>query len=171
MSDTTELLNSLRDIHEPIPPQSVSPLWMLLVFVLCIGVIGLLLIRIAKARRVKPSPWIEQITIARTEEPEQARLRLARLLRHICLNRGDDHFETLSGQAWLEHLDKVFFTRFFTTDAGIAFGDDLYAPVSKNFSINVLCDELEKIVKNYSQKATAITQASPTHPSAQQAQS
>jgi len=145
MSDKTALLNSLRDIHEPAAPGVTSPLWIVLLASLALPVLGVLLVRFIKQHRQRNPPWASQLSLARTEQPEKARLRLARLLRHICV-RQDSAANSLSGQDWLEYLDKVFSTDYFTQGDGQLFGNSLYAPIEPSININAVCDSLSPIL-------------------------
>lgn len=50
------------------------------------------------------------------------------MLRLIDRSDGIGRGDTLSGEAWLAHLDHRFHTRWFTTGHGRIFGDALYRP-------------------------------------------
>lgn len=161
MTDTAQLLENLRDIHEPVPPDTAS-IWWLLLPLLTIVVLAVLLLNLLRhRRRSQQAPWLDQISIARTEPPAKARLRMARLLRHISLNSDDPEVHTLTGNAWLVYLDGKFSTRFFTQGAGREFGDRLYSPASTDEQyMSRVCDELEQLITTNS----LVKQASATAP-------
>jgi len=148
MSTKTELLNAIRDIHEPSAPEVTSPLWMLIGLTFALIMLSLLLVKWLKQKDQPQPSWANQLILARKEPPEKARLRLARLLRHICVNKNKHVANTLSGQAWLQHLDKTLTTDYFTQGEGQLFGDPLYAPVCESHDFNRICDSLAQVFEN-----------------------
>ncbi len=140
-ADKAALLASLRDIHEPLAPK---PDWLWLIAAIALG-IGLVAVLWAHRPRKKESLATQQINAARTEPPEQALVRLARLLRARIQNSSDNIKAQTQGDAWLQILDSEFKTSFFTADIGRIFGEDLYRKPTSELNITTLCDQLEQL--------------------------
>ncbi len=141
-TDVTELLASLRDIHEPAAPSPTWP-WWLLAAILATGFITLLWLR------RKPAPATlatQQIEAARDEPIDTALVRLARLLRRHTATHGRGELgEQGSGSDWLITLDETFNTQFFSSGAGQIFGDDLYRSEKSHIDLHSLCDQLQAL--------------------------
>lgn len=125
MNNTTELLEQLRDVQEPLPPESID-FWLI-----ALNVIALLLVTALLAYREyrKRNQWrthfIEDIRRMRTLQPEQSIHHTAIALRQLLLSRGQQ-VKTLSGESWLIALDTHFHTHWFTKEEGQIFGNTLY---------------------------------------------
>ena len=126
--DTTQLLEQLRDIHQPAPPPEPS-IWPIVIASLIIAIaISAVMFRY---RRQLPRSWasaaiVELDAIQRQSGPT-ARLETAELLKRIVLthnNRAD--IRQLHGSNWLRYLDQFFNTRFFSEGGGKIYGDSLY---------------------------------------------
>ena len=68
----------------------------------------------------------------------------SRLLRELIYSI-DAKLSFLQEDLWLEQLDRVFMTDYFTNGLGRIYGDDLYQKVD-HISVDVLDRELEKIL-------------------------
>jgi len=151
MSTSADLLSTLRDIHEPLAPDAPSLMWTLLPLLIGIALLCLLLFLYFKNRRKHVDVRQLHICTARGEPPEQARLRLARLLRHICLSstqlEENKNINSLTGEQWLEHLNNTFSTNYFTHGNGVLFGQSLYRPLSSDVDMQLICDELAQVIK------------------------
>lgn len=121
-----ELLGGLRDIHAPPVPAGLStgP-------VVAAAVIGLMaIIAIWTSLAYWRHGWKRQAMAALAScaalPPDQALAQAAVLLRRIAMLRGGSRVTKLSGDAWLQELDRQYYTRFFSRGEGRAFGDALY---------------------------------------------
>lgn len=125
--DTTELLAQLRDIHlPPTPPEPA--IWPMIIAGIIIAVAAALLLR--KNFSYK-NTWAATATkelrqIEANADPA-ALLQTAELLKRIVITHDKNpHVRHLSGHAWLNYLNTFFNTPFFTTAAGLQFGNALY---------------------------------------------
>jgi len=138
VNDAEALLAQLRDIHEPLPPEPLpTAIWWLtaVLAVVLMGIVAFALRR-AKLRRTTPTTTIaHHCTLALNEPPEQARLRLARLLRqHVLLSHQEQDAIQASGEPWLHILDNCFNTTWFTEGEGQQFGSAMYSQEAKPLS-------------------------------------
>lgn len=141
-TDSAELLKTLRDIHEPLPPEPGWP-WAILATVLAIVLVTMLLL-IRKKR--KATEIEQQIEAARGEPYQQALTRLARLLRKYAPTELTSGSTPPRGDAWLQHLDTYFKTNYFSQDAGRIFGLALYKRTEESPDINALCNQLQNML-------------------------
>lgn len=148
MADTSTLLEQLRDVQQPLPPEGV-PLWLIIANVsIAIFILALLWYR----RQKKTGGWRKQLLKdlrrARQQPPTDAVNIAATLLRQLMLFRGHN-IQTLSGDAWLHELDKQFDTQWFTQGQGHVFGDALYqSGVAESQNIPLVLSELESLIKS-----------------------
>ena len=147
MSDTTELLDSIRDIHVPPPPESSSALLLgllgLFIVLFVIVAAGLFLRR---RTRVNRSLQKELQTI-RSKPQKTALVELAVLLRRVMHHLHGDKINLLQGQLWLDALDATFNTRFFTKGDGSVFGNALYDTAGSNQpDTRALCSHISKLI-------------------------
>lgn len=152
MSETEALLNSLRDIQEPIAPASTS-MWLIAANLLLLLLIFILLYFGWKRRR---DGWrreaLQQVKQARKRDSQTGTLTLAKVLRQLLLYRvGDGH--ELQGDPWLAKLDQHFSTDWFSTDHGRIFGSELYRNNSLQPDAYLsLCDTVAKLIKRLPNK-------------------
>ncbi len=136
MSETEKILSQLRDIHEPLPPTGLPiSIWWITTAVAAIVLLGLVLMLRHKKQQqtTDSSTTANQVAVAKTEPTEQARLRMARLLRaHMKKNSAST--QQLTGEAWLQALDEHLNTTWFTQGEGRQFGDALYQPATQSLS-------------------------------------
>lgn len=147
MSDKATLLEQLRDVQEPLPPEGV-PLWLIAsnVALVCI-IVALLLRRKHQRRNGWRTQLIRDLRHMRTLEPEKAITQAATTLRQLTLSRGHQ-VHSLSGDDWLEALDQHFGTTWFSQDQGQLFGDALYQPASiDSHAIDAVFTKLEHLIK------------------------
>jgi len=138
MSDTTELLDSIRDIHVPPPPESSSAL--------LLGLLGLFIVFLRRRTRVNRSLQKELQTI-RSKPQKTALVELAVLLRRVMHHLHGDKINLLQGQLWLDALDATFNTRFFTKGDGSVFGNALYDTAGSNQpDTRALCSHISKLI-------------------------
>ena len=147
MSDTASLLESLRDVREPLPPQGAS-LWMIGANLLAITIVILLLWHLRKRRRFGwRKQLINDLRKARQQPPEEAIMTAATILRQLSLARGEN-VQSVHGEPWLQHLDDKFDTDWFTLGNGRLLGDALYRPVTAdNTSVDTMLEELADLIK------------------------
>lgn len=127
MTDTAELLAQLRDIRVPVPPAEPA-VWPLFIAVAAIALgVGALF----RFFRQKRKLWVDdaRLQIKQTQQltPDLAIQGYAELLKRIVLTlEPANNVRTLHGSQWLQYLDNVFRTSYFTTEQGRVFGEDLY---------------------------------------------
>jgi hypothetical protein len=155
MSKTETLLSALRDIHEPAAPESVS-VWLLAANIALLAVlVGIFLLRrnrLLEGWRRAARRDIEQ---AKNSNTQQGVFLLATLLRKIAILRNSSQSE-LQGDAWLEELDTIFSTQWFTQDHGRLFGAALYKDnaLSKD-DLTIVSDKVLLLVNALPSQATA----------------
>lgn len=132
-----DLLNALRDIHEPPAPGlwPPAPGWWLLTALLIAALAALFLHLRRRYRRARPvraglaelDRWIAD---ARSGgDPAAHAERLAALLRRVALIRYPrSEVAALTGEAWLQFLDRTGSSDAFTAGPGRVLGNDRYAP-------------------------------------------
>jgi len=129
MSDTTQLLESLRDIQEPLPPEGASLLLLAGNAFLLFAIIAWLTSRFFQRKNAWKKQALRQLAMARSADTDKAMLQMATLLRQLLLHR-QHATEQLTGKPYLQLLDKEFKTQWFTQGDGQHFGDSLYQPLS-----------------------------------------
>ena len=147
MSDTEALLNSLKDIQEPLAPASTSI--GLIAANLCLVLLIVLVLYLRWKRRKEG--WrreaLQIVMQARKLDAQPGTLKLAKALRQLIRHRVDDGHE-LHGDAWLAKLDQHFSTDWFSTDQGRIFGSELYRNNSLQPDAYLsLCDTNAKLIK------------------------
>lgn len=158
-NEHAELLDRLRDIREPLPPEG-APLWLILANVAVVGLImALLLYRRHQRRFGWRKRFLTELHQARQQSPTQALFTTAQLLRRLLLHR-DSSVQTSSGDSWLQELDKHFQTQWFTQGNGRVFGDTLYQPCMLSHDASIaLLDDIEALVRTLPATATFATSA------------
>lgn len=147
MNEAQLLLDGLRDVIEPSEPAGLS-LWLVFANVTVLVVIILLWVGSRRRRRYR---WrksaLATIETARTQQPAQALLILAKLVRKIMLHRNQDVGDS-SGDSWLQELDRTFATDWFTQDDGRIFGEALYTPLQLSTEQrDRWCQTLTKLIR------------------------
>jgi len=133
-----DLLNRLRDIHEPPPPGfwPPAPGWWLLALVVLAAVAWGLARAWSRYRQGRPlrqalaelEGW-EHRTRADAVDPTAAATELSMLLKRAALTRyPPEQVAPLSGTAWLDFLDATGATDRFSRGPGQVLGDARYAP-------------------------------------------
>ena len=128
MSESRELLATLRDIAEPPAPVGSPPLLIAANVALALLIAWVLARRIRRHRRAWLTESLAGIERARHLPPAASRLALAGILRRVMRHRHGRACDELHGEPWLVRLDEEFGGDWFTRGDGRAFGDALYAP-------------------------------------------
>ncbi|MCB1426206.1 MAG: DUF4381 domain-containing protein [Zhengella sp.] len=124
-------LDDLRDIHLPDPPPGL-PDW-LLVFIAASALAAAVLLITTLFSRGSPAirATLAQLDKVDTGDDGRAIAHMAMLLRRYALARlkgpSASDAARLTGEAWLERLDDLTQSRFFTHGDGRVFGHALYA--------------------------------------------
>ena len=137
-------LSALRDIHTPPAPDGLS-VWPILAGVaalaLLLVIFGIFLLRL---RRRWASDLKRELATLDVLPPEQALTEAAKLLRRAGMAQSGDA-ALVQGESWLETLDGLFRTRFFTTGSGRVFGSELYAPALAGAPAQDVLTELKRL--------------------------
>lgn len=131
-----DLLNALRDIHAPPPPGlwPPAPGWWLLGLVLLGLIVWLGIRHLQRQRRRRPihqaltelQAWTERAA-GREDDPQTA-AELSELLKRAALvHYPRTEVAGLTGEAWLEFLDRTAATEEFRHGPGRVLGNDRYA--------------------------------------------
>lgn len=148
MEDPATLLEQLRDVQHPPPPEGVSFILILANVFVAGMIITLLWYRWHRKTHGWRTRVIKALRKTSLKPPEEALGTIARLLRQLMLSRGQA-VHSLSGKAWLQELDVQFQTHWFTEGQGQVFGDGLYQPATVDkLQLNSLCKELEVLIRS-----------------------
>lgn len=161
MDDAATLLEQLRDVRQPLPPEGVS--LSLVIANVCAGgiIIALLWYRWRKNTHGWRKPLIKALRHSSSQTPKEALNSAAKLLRQLMLFRRQE-VQTLSGTPWLQTLDEHFQTRWFTEGRGRVFGDTLYQPSTLDKpEVQRLLHELEALIRSLPAKSSASPTAKP----------
>ncbi|MEE4298993.1 MAG: DUF4381 domain-containing protein [Pseudomonadales bacterium] len=131
-----DLLNSLKDIHEPAAPGlwPPAPGWWMLAALLAGALVALLFEALRRRRAARPvraaltelDAWRAS---ARDGAPREAADELAALLRRVALVRYPrTRVAGLSGEDWLAFLDVTSGSKAFSAGPARILGNDRYAP-------------------------------------------
>ena len=131
-----DLLNSLRDIHEPAPPGlwPPAPGWWMLGAVVAGALVAALLEGLRRRRAARPvraaldelDAWT---ATAAARDPHAAADELAALLRRVALVRYPrERVAALTGDDWLAFLDATTGSRAFSEGPARILGNDRHAP-------------------------------------------
>jgi len=126
MTDATELLQDLKDIHEPVAPATSSALLLALMalfgVLVLLGVLGYFLWRRKALNRM-----LQQELALIGKSHHQRRLhQLAVWLRRVMHHLHGDSINQLQNDQWLDSLNKTFSTNYFSEGRGSVFGLTLY---------------------------------------------
>ncbi len=128
MSEASDILARLADIHEPAAPEQGVPWLILLNLVLALVWILLLSWRRWRRREAWRREAIAIVDAMHGRSPDEALSALATLLRRVARRRLGERVARLDGEAWLAALDECFATDWFGRREGRAFGHDIYKP-------------------------------------------
>lgn len=160
MSKTETLLSALRDIQEPAAPESLS-LWLIAANVILIMVLAMLyFLRKNRLQEGWRRESRREILRAKETEPQQGVVLLAKLLRKIVIHRTNNH-SALQGDAWLNELNTLFSTQWFTEGEGRVFGTALYQKtVLSPTDLNSASNKILQLVNDLPLKASLSTAGS-----------
>jgi len=130
MSKTTELLDSVRDIQEPVPPESSSALVLGLVALLIVLLTIAALVTLHKRRNKINRELRSELQAIESDQPETALVKIAVILRRVMHHIHGDKINHLEGNQWLDALNSTFSTRYFTQGNGVVLGNTLYNTTS-----------------------------------------
>ncbi len=134
MATVPDPLDALHAMRLPAPPASS------LVETVALGVaagafaalllVGALALFAAWRQRSAPSrDALRKLDMATRLAPAERVCAHAAALRHYAVATAGEDTGCLQGPAWLDRLDRLFATDFFTRGDGVAFGDALYRPL------------------------------------------
>jgi len=150
MTDAAELLASLRDIQEPVAPETANPAILIGALLCIVALLMLVVFRWLQRRNAWIYESISVIEQCRSHSPPDALARVAGMLRQIMRRYHGARINQLQGDEWLATLDAHFRTRWFSTGAGRVFGNDLYrSPGSTNHAnpASTFYEELLALIK------------------------
>lgn len=147
MSDTTELLNSVRDIHEPLPPESSSALLLVLLMLLFVLVSILALVALFKSRRKINKELQAELNAIGSVHSDTALVQIATVLRRVMHHVHGDKINQLEGNNWLAALDSTFTTNYFSEGKGSILGSALYSPATNGqHETQALCRDISQLI-------------------------
>ncbi len=122
------MLEMMHPMREPPQPASLAP-FALTLAVGCGAALVLLALYLRALHRRRDLRRAAEVELARTRAlaPAERLAAQASLLRRLVRRVAGEAEARRQGTTWLESLDRVFATRFFTQGAGAAYGDALYA--------------------------------------------
>jgi hypothetical protein len=131
MVDPARALDGLRDIHWPVAADAAGPVvTMILIGCLLAGGLSAGLWPLLRRWRAVRRSALAALAASRSLDPPERLAAQAVLLRRLVRTIDGDAAGRLQGRDWLERLDRLFATRFFTEGAGSGFGEALYRPPS-----------------------------------------
>ncbi len=151
MSDAAELLQDLKDIHEPLAPATSSALlvalFVLMAILVFLGVIAYMLWRRKALNRMLQ----QEIMLIGKQDRARVLHQLAVLLRRVMHYLHGDSINHLQNEQWLASLDKTFSTNYFSEGRGAVFGEYLYRPNTQTSpqsepDTTQLCNDLYKLI-------------------------
>lgn len=149
--DSQTLLAQLRDIRLPTPPPP-EPVWDLWLAALCL--LAAFVVTVISMRRRAPTWQQEALSglqrVSRITDTS-ALPALARVVRQLAIHLGTPEVRHQSGIPYLQTLDQIFDTQFFTNGPGKVLGNALYQqPVAHQD----LVEQIEGIRQLVIQRAT-----------------
>jgi hypothetical protein len=135
----TGILSGLRDIRLPPPPADLDGGWQALALIVLLGLVVLFaLITLWRRRNAWRFEAARLIESGEAPDPGARLAEIAAVLRRVAILRGGTDVVRLSGDRWLQQLDRVFGGSYFSNGPGRVFGDNLYRPPSANLDTNRL---------------------------------
>ena len=129
MADTGRLLELMHPMREPPQPAALTPYLFMLATGCLVAVAAFAAYRIGLRRRAGLRRSAEAaLAASRALAPPERLAAQAMVLRRLVRNVAGESDARAQGSVWLQTLDRMFGTRFFTQGEGKAFGDALYAP-------------------------------------------
>ena len=126
-ADVGRLLETMHPMREPPAPDAIMPYLALLAVGCAAALVILLVVWGLRHRRAALRASAEgALADSRGLGPTDRLAAQASLLRRLVRTLVGDEAARARGDAWLQRLDKVFETSFFTQGAGVAFGEALY---------------------------------------------
>jgi hypothetical protein len=129
MADPALTLAPLRDIHWPAGDGAVVLVTMLIGATLAVALSVALWPKLSRWRAVRRFA-LAALAQTRGLDPAERLGAQAALLRRLVRTIEGEDAARLQGVDWLECLDRLFASRFFTAGAGRTFGAALYRPLS-----------------------------------------
>lgn len=127
MVDVARLLETMHPMREPPPPAPIAPyLVMLGLGCAAAGVLLFVAWQMRRRRMALRASAEAALAASRGLAPADRLAAQAHLLRRLARRLDGDAAARASGDDWLQRLDRIFDTRFFTDGAGAIFGDKLY---------------------------------------------
>jgi hypothetical protein len=129
MADTGHLLELLHPMREPPLPAPVTP-FLVMVALGALAAVALAAAYLVGVRRRAGLRRAAAVALAASRglAPGERLAAQANLLRRLVRQVGGEAEARTHGTVWLQTLDRVFATAFFTQGEGAAYGDALYAP-------------------------------------------
>ena len=127
--NVSRVLEMMHPMREPAQPAGLAPFLVTLAIGAGAGVVLFVLIIQARRRRsLVRRAAVAELARTRALVPPERLAAQASLLRRLVRRLAGESAARTQGALWLESLDRVFATRFFTEGQGRAFGDALYGP-------------------------------------------
>ncbi|MGE0282683.1 MAG: DUF4381 family protein [Rhizobiaceae bacterium] len=145
-----ELIAGLRDVHTPVPPAEISSLPLIAVGIAVLALTVAALLAVRRSRRGWSAEALEALSEAAAEPSAEALVMTATVLRRVALLHGGSRTIKLSGDAWLEELDRQFRTHYFTRDDGVVFGEALYRPAAVDCDATAIVRRVRSLVQRRS---------------------
>ncbi len=154
MADTDRLLELMHPMREPPQPAAVTP-FLFMVGVGCLAALAaFVLYWIALRRRAGLRRSAEAaLAASRALAPPDRLAAQAMVLRRLVRSTVGDRDARAQGSVWLQTLDRLFATHFFTQGEGQAFGDALYAR-SIAVDVDALDRALGRLIATFSPPRT-----------------
>ena len=129
MADTARLLELMHPMREPPQPAAVTPYLFMAGLGCLAALVGFAVYWFNRHRRAGLRQSAEAaLAASRPLVPAERLAAQATLLRRLVRAAAGEREARAQGAVWLQTLDLVFGTRFFTQGEGTAYGEALYAP-------------------------------------------
>jgi hypothetical protein len=125
MIDHTDLVERMRDIHYPPFKQDLYILLFAGTGIACAISITMAIIYYSKGRVSSISGALQSLDAARPLPSDERIVAYAHIIRTLVASL-DGKDLSLTGEEWLNKLDRTFKTDFFSSGNGRIFGDNLY---------------------------------------------
>ena len=125
MIDHTDLVERMRDIHYPPFKQDLYILLSAGAGIACALCIAKAIVHYSKGRSSCISGALQSLDAARPLPSDERIVAYAHIIRALVTSL-DSKDRSLTGEEWLNKLDRTFKTDFFSSGNGRIFGDNLY---------------------------------------------